>query len=395
MFFRAPFERDRFTWLAYSMAAFFAYLQASLGPLMPFLRDELGIGYTVAGLHFSAFALGMILAGLVSSRVSRMWGYGTALWGGAVGMAIGVLMLALSHRVALTIGSVLLMGLLGSILKNTVQANVSNRHPENRTAVLTEMSAAANVSAGCVPLLIGGFARTGLGWRAALFLAAIAPVLLFLQYRRFHIPTPPSSQDEANASPPRLPLPFWFYWATLFSGVSIGYCLSYWGADFLETEVGLAKSDAASTMSVFLFAGMIGRLAGSRLSAKIASECLVVGAIAITTVGFLLFWLAPFPWLNVLGLLIAGLGAANFYPLLLSTAVGTAHRQSNQATARLSIGAGAAILISPFLLGWIADHLALKQAFGLVVVLLVAITGLLLVARHLKKKAERSQAQEA
>ena len=42
------FTRDRFTWLAYLALAYFAYVQATLGPLMPFLRDELGMSYTVS-----------------------------------------------------------------------------------------------------------------------------------------------------------------------------------------------------------------------------------------------------------------------------------------------------------------------------------------------------------
>ena len=56
-----PFLRDRFTWLAYLMLAYFAYLQAVLGPLVPFLRDELHLSYTVSGLHLSAFSIGMVL----------------------------------------------------------------------------------------------------------------------------------------------------------------------------------------------------------------------------------------------------------------------------------------------------------------------------------------------
>ncbi|MEB3213703.1 MAG: hypothetical protein VKL39_20310 [Leptolyngbyaceae bacterium] len=39
-----------------------------------------------------------------------------------------------------------------------------------------------------------------------------------------------------------------------------------------------------------------------------------------------------------------------------------------------------------FLLGWIADQFALKQAFGLVILLLIALTGLLLFAHHLRKR---------
>ena len=38
----------------------------------------------------------------------------------------------------------------------------------------------------------------------------------------------------------------------------------------------------------------------------------MVGAIAVATVGFLLLWLAPWPGLNLTGLMITGVGAANF-----------------------------------------------------------------------------------
>lgn len=378
------FKRDRFTWLAYLLVAFFAYLQAAWGPLMPFLRDELQLSYTLAGLHFSAFALGMILAGLSSRLVNYRWGSRFAIWGGAAGMALGVLLLVASHTVALTIMSALLMGLLGSVLKNTIQANISEHHDRYRTAALTEMSAVGSASAGLVPLVIGGFTHFGMGWRPAIALAAIALIVIFWQYRRICPPQSPICNPSNTVQ--KLPLPFWGYWAALFFGVAIGYCLTYWGADFLSTVVGLARSDAASAMSVFLFAGMVGRVAGSQLSKKIPDECLVVGAIGMTTVGFLLFWLASITWLNLLGLMITGIGAANFYPLLLSAAMSTTQQQPNQATARLSIGAGLAIFIAPFLLGWIADQIELKQAFGLVIILLVAITVLLLLARHLKQR---------
>jgi hypothetical protein len=45
------FVRTRFTWLAYILLGYYAYLQASVGPLMPFLRSELHMSYTLEGLH--------------------------------------------------------------------------------------------------------------------------------------------------------------------------------------------------------------------------------------------------------------------------------------------------------------------------------------------------------
>src|SRR6185503_2982221 len=96
------FVRDRFTWLAYFMLAYFTFTQAALGPLMPFLRTELNLSYTVTGFHLSAFALGMVLAGLTADRLAQSWGRWLVFWGGGIGMALGALGLILSHQAILT-----------------------------------------------------------------------------------------------------------------------------------------------------------------------------------------------------------------------------------------------------------------------------------------------------
>jgi MFS family permease len=122
----------------------------------------------------------------------------------------------------------------------------------------------------------------------------------------------------------------------------------------------------------------------------VRGEILLLVAIAIAFLGFPIFWLATFAPVNILGLLITGLGVANFYPLVLALAVGAAKSHSDLATARLSIGVGMAILISPFILGGIADQLNLKVAFGFVIVMLVAIAVVTLVGVYLSaKKPER------
>jgi len=61
--------RDQFTWLTYLMLGYYSYFINGLGPVMPFLRTELGMSYTLSSLHFSAFAVGILLAGLGSDRI--------------------------------------------------------------------------------------------------------------------------------------------------------------------------------------------------------------------------------------------------------------------------------------------------------------------------------------
>jgi MFS family permease len=123
------FVRNRLSWLLYLMLAFYAYTQASLGPVMPFLGDELKLSYTVRGLHFSAFALGMVTAGLSADRVARVLGRRRLFWIGGLGMVVGALMLILSNRVELTIASCLLMGALGG--HNPLDVDGVVEFPEN------------------------------------------------------------------------------------------------------------------------------------------------------------------------------------------------------------------------------------------------------------------------
>ena len=64
------FSRDRLTWIAYGLLAWFAYLQAAPGLVVSQLRDEFGLSHTVGGLHVAAFAAGSVVAGLVSGPSS-------------------------------------------------------------------------------------------------------------------------------------------------------------------------------------------------------------------------------------------------------------------------------------------------------------------------------------
>jgi hypothetical protein len=66
------FERTPSTWLAYLLVGYFMYVQASLGPILPFLREDLSLGYGAAGLHFGAFALGVLFTGLLGEPLGHL-----------------------------------------------------------------------------------------------------------------------------------------------------------------------------------------------------------------------------------------------------------------------------------------------------------------------------------
>ncbi len=370
----ALFARDAFTWLAYLMLGYYAYLQASLGPLMPFLSTELNLNYTISGLHFSAYALGMTLAGLSGERAAQRWGRRYTFWGGATGMAAGAMLLSVGRQPAITILSAFIMGYVGSLLLVMIQAALSDRHGERRAIALTEANIGASVGASIVPLLIGFGQNTGLGWRIGLFTGAAALVLIALRFQRAPIPEAdqyhaPEAMQQASGKP--LPSLFWVYWGIVLFSTSIEWCTIFWGADFLEKVVGLSKINAATLVSLFFIASVVGRITGSRLTRIMPSSTLLLVAAGITLIGFLCFWLASVALLNIIGLFITGFGVSNLFPLALSAATSLVPQQANIASARISFGSGTAILIAPQVLGWAADHIGIYKAYGIVTFLLI------------------------
>lgn len=178
------FHRDRFTWLAYLLLAFYSYFLNVLGPVTPFLKGELGLSYTVSSLHFTAFAVGILVIGLGGHLVIQRLGRWRSLWVGAVGMGLGAVLLVVGQTPVITIGASFLMGLIGSLILAIVPAALSEQHGEQRAVALSEANVIASLVATAAPLLVGWFALSLGGWRLALALIALTPIVLYVSLGR-------------------------------------------------------------------------------------------------------------------------------------------------------------------------------------------------------------------
>ncbi len=379
------FVRDRATWLAYFLSLFYAYVLNVLGPLTPFLRAELGLDYTVASLHFSAFAVGMLLAGATADRVVARLGQRATLWAGAFGLAGGMLLLTVGRQPAVTIAACLAMGAVGSWILAVYPAVLAQRHGSQRAIALTEAVILGSIGAAAAPFLLGLMARTPAGWRAALLLPVVALIPLFLAFRTESLSRASAQQarpaGRANHQMPRLPAGYWAYWALLVAVVAIEFCIVFWVADFLQSTRSLAAADAAMAVTIFLTAMVVGRIVISRLLRQFQPFTLLLASLVVALGGFLALWLVQPVTAAVTGLAIAGLGVANLYPISLSLAVGAAPHAVEQASARASLASGVAILALPLLLGWAADSVGIAAAFGVIGVLIVLAVILLLVVK--------------
>src|SRR5688572_13514884 len=383
LFSTQPFVRDRLTWLAYAMLAYIGFSQSILGPLMPFLRTELQLNYTLGGFLPATLAVGLILSGLVGDWLARHRSRRVVFWSGAIGLGTGVVLLGLSHSFGLALIAVLGMGFGSSLTQVMIQALLADQHAERRAIALTEANVAASLSATLTPLVIGILQGTGVGWRTMPILVILFLTLLAITFYRQSIPDSIAVGSQSVEDRRRLPFSFWLYWMVLFLVVAVEMSMVVWATDFLDTVAGLSRIDAVLGFSAFPAAMLVGRIAGSRLTRRWSSLTLLLIALLVTLIGFVIFWLSPLATLNVLGLFITGLGIANLYPLTISIAIGLAAGQSNKASARISLGVGTALLTAPLLLGWLADRLSLQNAYGMVMVLMVAACAIVMNNRRL------------
>jgi fucose permease len=377
---QARFVRHSLTWATYALVGYFAYLETVLGPLMPFLRAEHGFSYTVASLHFSAFALGTVPVGFFGDRVAERWGRRASLWGGGAGMASGASLLAASPVTPGTVLGSFLMGTFGGLLLITTQAILADKHREWSTVAITESNVAASACAILASLAVGVFAALGLGWRVALIPPVAALVLLAVRFRDEPLGRARTHESASGKASSALPMRFWVYFGVLFLGISVEWCVAYWGADFLENGVGMGRSAAATALSVFFAAMLAGRILGSRLARRLPGGVLLLLTLCVAFAGFPLFWLSAAPALSLLGLFVVGLGVGSIYPLAIAVGVAAAPGRTDTATARLGLAGGAAILTAPFVLGAFADRIGIERAYGIVVPLLLAAVVLALVA---------------
>jgi len=384
------FQRDRFTWLAYLLFTFYAYCLNLLGPITPFLKEELKLSYTVSSLHFTAFAVGILLVGLSGHLLIRRLGRWQALWIGAWGMSLSACLLIIGQSPWITIGAAFCMGLIGSLILVIVPSALADRHREQRAVALSESNMIASLVSTAAPLMVGWSAHLPGGWRWALGMAALTPLLMRVGFGRAAPSPTPSDQGDSISTGQPLPTFYWVYWAALVLAISVEFCMIFWSADYLEKSLGLPKVNAAQAVSLFLAGMIVGRLVAGRLVHRFSTQPVIFISLLVAGAGFLIFWITGNALPALIGLFVTGLGVAGLYPLILSLAIGAANNNTVQAGVRATLATGTAVLTLPLVLGRLADIAGIRSAYGVVVVLLIGVFSImLLTVRKAKASVHR------
>jgi len=185
-----------------------------------------------------------------------------------------------------------------------------------------------------------------------------------------------------ETGPARLPAAFWVAAGVLVCVTAAEWCVTAWGATFVDDVVGVSTDTAITLMGAYFAGVVLGRVLGSRLARRHHPARLLAVALVVTVVGFGVFWPSTAPGQAVAGLGLLGVGLGNLFPMALSLAVSVAPGRAGPASGRAVTMTSLAVLLAPLTVGALADATSLKAALGVVPVMLaLAAVGLVLVRR--------------
>ena len=344
---------------------------ASWAPQVPLAKARLGIDDGVLGLALLGMGAGamvaMPLAGFLAARFSSR--AITALGGLVICLSLPLIILAPD---ALMLGLALFLfgAATGSmdVAMNVQAAAVEARGGRPLMSSFHGMfSVGGLIGAGGASLLLG----LGLSpLTVALVVSGLMLALLVAQAGSMLPPEPRPAQAGMRFTLPRgLVLVLGLLTFVLFQAE--GAVLD-WSAVFLHEARGQDPAVAGLGYAMFAVAMAVMRLAGDGITSRFGGEAVVRLGSALAAAGFLLAILAPWPAAGLVGFALVGVGAANVVPVLFSAAGRVPGMAPGLAISTIATLGYCGILAGPAAIGFIADHLGLPAALGIVAVLLVA-----------------------
>ena len=356
------------TWTAYSYLAVWGYVVYGLGNVVPYLRTDLALTDFQAGLHVSALAVGVLVAGVSADQAARWVGSRWLLDLAVACVVVALGLIVTAPNLPVSLSGALLIGLGGGLLGTDINVRLIRSTGVETRRAMGQANAVSMVTAAAAPVAIGLAVAALHAWRLALLVPMAAFVALTVL-------RPRASETRTSSRPHgfRLPAVYWFAWLLLVLGASIEFSFVFWGSTIVAERTGLSSAEATLLASLFVAGMFTGRAAvGRGFAAGRASRGMLAVGLAVVVVGAALVWASTTPVLSGIGLFAGGLGLAPVWPVGLTVALQSAPAAPLSAAARATLASGIAVLLAPSSLGLASDVIGVVGAWSIVLFLGIA-----------------------
>lgn len=378
--------------LAFARLSIGGYFLYGVGYLVPLLRRDLGLSESVAGLHASAIAVGIILSGVAGERFVRRLGLDAAGRAAIVGLGAAGVAIAIAPHPAVSLPGGLVLGFFAGAVLSWVNQGLSALGGHAANVALARVNLVSLIATLFAPLAIAAFDDWGIGGRLGLLVPLpLIGLLELVNWRRpiGRLPVRDTASELAHGDPDaRLPSAYWRAWIVLVLAVSLEFASVFWASTLVATQTGAGTALATTAAAAFVVGMVLGRgIVSTGLARRTTRTRLMMIALVAVVVGVAGAWQATSVPLSAASLLLAGLGVGPLYPVGVAFSLSLVRAAHDAAAARTTLASGVAILFAPFILAVVAEQVGLVNAWPLLGAIALAAIGMLFVTRRDAREA--------
>jgi MFS family permease len=356
-------------------------------PRYPEIKADLGLTNTVFGMALAAYPIGALLAGLLAGAAIRRFRSSRVAVYGVLLATVATLAVAVAPN-WVTFGAVLfVVGALDAIVDVAQNAHGLRVQRRYRRSIVNSLHGVWSIGAVLGGLMGAAAAGLHLPLAVHLSISAVLFSAVALVAYRFLLPGP----DEDDRDPAAAVV----HRGRSFTGVAVRMLAALgvlaacgalvedagasWGAIYLRGDLRTSAATAGLAVVSLQVAMTVGRLTGDRLVDRFGQRTVVRagGALAATGMGAALAM--PSVGMTLAGFAVAGLGPATLIPAAMHTADELPGLPPGTGLTIVSWLLRGGLLLSPPLVGFVADLASLRVglltvvAAGLVTVALARV----------------------
>jgi FSR family fosmidomycin resistance protein-like MFS transporter len=340
----------------------------------PLIRTDLHLNYIQIGL---ALSLPGIIGNLIEpflGVLGDVWKRRVLILGGGVFFTLACLLTALSHSYIFLLISFIIFNPSSGAFVSLSQATLMDSDPSRHEHNMARWTFAGSVGVVLGPLLLGGAAFVGFGWRGVFFVLTGISVLVLAgawqSLPRFSSVQPPlpkfSSLWEGIQNAIRsLKRGEVLRWLVLleFSDLMLDVLYGYLALYFVDV-VGFTISKAALAVAIWTGFGLLGDFLLIPLLEKVRGLNYLRFSVVVELFLFPAFLLFPNPWMKLVLAGLLGLFNSGWYAILQGNLYSSMPGQSGTVIALGNI-VGIFGKLIPFGIGLAAEHFGLGSAMWL------------------------------
>ena len=332
-------------------------ISCMIGPLLPTVRNALGISLEQAGILLSGQFMGMLPTVLIGGYLADRLGKKTFLLLGSVLLFAGLIGSMLADGFSLLLPFIFLTGIGAGTYEIGINSLCADTNEINRGKAMNFLHFFFGIGAIASPVLVTICITALNRWRLSFGISAALPVIVAIILLPVGIPRQSGGKTENSGgkTPYRDGL-LWMVGGSAFFYVGVetsiyGWCSVFWSDRYVNDVI-----PASILSTVFWLSLTIGRLICGKIADRVGFSKYIIGTSFLTMLSVLVWYLFPYRIVTMLVTLTSGLILAGIYPTMLASVNTCFPGDSGRVTAFITAFTSLGGFLVPMVIGRIADR---------------------------------------